>query len=77
MGTTQLLATFKFLRENSNLDWDLGGGGKTFVLEGKITSLKKGVGGGGRNHYRKVKCFNFPNLFPYLLLLIYKKTVLQ
>lgn len=47
MGTTQLLATFKFLRENSNLDWDLGGGCKTFVLEGKITSLKKGVGGGG------------------------------
>ena len=46
MGTTQLLATFKFLRENSNLDWDLGGGGKTFVLEGKITSLKKRGGGG-------------------------------
>ena len=45
MGTTQLLATFKFLRENSNLDWDLGGGGKTFVLEGKITSLKKRGGG--------------------------------
>lgn len=69
MGATQLPPAFKFLKETMVTYTGRG----TLVYQGKIITVLKS------NHYKKVKCCNFPDPFPYLLsfYLLTCKNVLQ